>query len=175
MDQDAGVDSTRRPAHERAGDYRSARSFHIQPSEDQRREYHRRTHQHEQEDHRDRVVQQNRAKSARKGVAKSMGLISKKFKGLSKGNSSKGKAPPLLILNGTQGMGGTPHSKFLNPQLGGRATMGGGKLVPREKARKQKVFQKCPLQKAFRKSRLPKSQDCLHICQAWILPRMMSR
>ena len=33
MDMEAETRKNRRPAHERAGDYRSARSFHIQPSE----------------------------------------------------------------------------------------------------------------------------------------------
>ena len=161
MDQDAGVGSTRRPAHERAGDYRSARSFHIQPSEDQRREYHRRTHQHEQEDHRDRVVQQNRAKSARKGVAKSMGLISKKFKGLSKGNSSKGKAPPPPDLEWDPGYGWYPPQQIPESTAGGKSDHGGRKTGSKGKSQKTKSVSKMSIAKSLskkspsKKSRLP--------------------
>ena len=108
MDMEAETRKNRHPAHERAGDYRSARSFHIQPSEDQRREYHRRAHQHEQEDQRERVVQQHRAKGARAGVAKSIKGISKKFKGLSKKNAAKGKSSPPPELEWDSGQGWYP-------------------------------------------------------------------
>ena len=132
MDMEAETRKNRRPAHERAGDYRSARSFHIQPSEDQRREYHRRAHQHEQEDHRERVVQQHRAKGARAGVAKSIKGISKKFKGLSKRNASKGKSSPPPELEWDSGQGWyPPYEQMQESEAGGTSHHGGTKNASR--------------------------------------------